>query len=95
MKSKEEYLKAVDNLLDSYDAYYIVNKYDLKNNTHKKEFEMLIDLFKDSEMNLRAIQWIHNCYDCYYKNQYENDEESPFNYLKESINKKFGDSNEK
>ena len=36
MKSKEEYLKAVDNLLDSYDAYYIANKYDEKNNTHKK-----------------------------------------------------------
>mgnify|MGYP006956326525 FL=1 len=89
MKSKEEYLKAVDNLLDSYDAYYIANKYDEKNNTHKKEFKMLIDLFENSEMDLRAIQWIHNCYDCYYKSQYENDEESPFAYLKKSINRKF------
>lgn len=90
----EEYLKAVDSLLDSYDAYYIANKYDEKNNTHKKEFKMLIDLFENSEMDLRAIQWIHNCYDCYYKSQYENDEKSPFAYLKASINRKFGAKDE-
>lgn len=35
MKTKEEYLKAVDELLDSYDAYYFINKYsELDENTH-------------------------------------------------------------
>lgn len=89
--TKEEYIKAVDDLLNGYDAYYITNKYDEKNNTHKNQFEMLIELFKDDVISMRAIQWIHNCYDCYYKSQFENDEESPFAYLKGSIDKVLGD----
>lgn len=95
MKSKEEYLKAVDDLLDGYDAYYFINKYsEIDKNTHSNQFSILFEFLKDDEMSMRALNWIKNCYDCYYKKQYENDEESPFYYLKCTINKRFGDSNE-
>lgn len=92
--NREDCIKAVDDLLNEYDAYYIMNKYDEENNTHKKQFEMLIKLFENDSKSLRAIQWIHNCYDCYYKNQFENDDESPFAYLKGSIDRKFGVNND-
>ena len=95
MKNKEEYLKAIDDLLDSYDAYYFINKYsELDKNTHNSQFSILYEFLKDDEMSMRALNWIKNCYDCYYKKQFENDEESPFYYLKGAINKRFGDSNE-
>lgn len=87
---REDYIKAVDDLLNEYDAYYIVNKYDKENNTHKKQFDMLLDLFKDNEMCMKALNWIHDCYDCFYKSEFENDEGSAFAYLKTSINRKFG-----
>ncbi len=94
--TKKDYIKAVDDLLNGYDAYYFINKYDdLENNTHKNQFELLINLLKDDEISMRAINWIKNCYDCYYKSKFENDEESPFAYLKSSINKVGGSENEK
>ena len=93
--NREDYINAVDDLLNDYDAYYFINKYDdLKNNTHKSQFELLINLLKDDEMSMKAISWIKNCYDCYYKKQYENDEESPFAYLKGSIDREFGVAND-
>ncbi len=95
MKTKEEYLKAVDELLEEYDAYYFINKYsDLDKNTHGNQFGMLLELLKDDDMCMRALNWIKNAYDCYYKEQVKEDNDNMFNYLKNAINKKFGDSND-
>lgn len=86
---KEDYVKAIDELLNSYDAYYFINKYDDENNTHKEEFELLIDLLKDDETSMKAINWIKNCYDCYYKEDYVDDKTSAFSYLKMMIDLNF------
>ncbi len=77
---KQEYLEAVDKLENEYDAFYIENKYG--DGTHKKEFELLAKL--KGEKVLNALNWIRNCYDCYYK--HENGEDSPFEYLRKVIN---------
>lgn len=77
---KQEYLNAVDKLENEYDAFYIENKYG--EGTHSKEFELLKNL--KGEKVLNALNWIRNCYDCYYK--HENGEDSPFEYLRKVIN---------
>lgn len=88
---KEDYINAVDDLINSYDAYYFLNKYsELNEGTHGKQFEMLYDYLKDDEMCVRALKWIKNCYDCYYKEDVKDNKESAFYYLKNEINKKFG-----
>ena len=71
-----KYLKAIDKLENEYDAYFVSNKYG--ENTHQKEFDLLKELKGEKVKN--ALAWIHNCYDCYYKN--ENDENGPFEYLR-------------
>lgn len=94
MKTKEEYLKAVDELLDSYDAYYFINKYsELDENTHGTQLSMLYELLKDDNMSMKALNWIKNAYDCYFKEEVKEDDDNAFNYLKKQINKKFGDNN--
>lgn len=62
----------------------MMNRYSYKEseNTHAKEFELLNKLKGDKVGN--ALAWIHDCYDCYYKD--ENDIGSPFHYLREEIN---------
>ena len=77
---KQEYLHAVDKLENEYDAFYFENKYG--GGTHGKEFELLKNL--KGEKVLNALNWIRNCYDCYYK--HENGEDSPFEYLRKVIN---------
>ena len=77
---KQEYLNAVDKLENEYDAFYFENKYG--GGTHSKEFELLKNL--KGEKVLNALNWIRNCYDCYYKR--ENGEDSPFEYLRKVIN---------
>ena len=38
-------------------------------------------------MSNRALNWISQCYDCYYKNEYdEQDASNPFYYLQCKIN---------
>jgi len=78
MENKEELSKAVNDLENDYDAFYMMNRYSWESNTHAKEFEMLAKL-KDDKVP-RALAWIHDYYDCYYKD--ENTEDSPFNYLR-------------
>ena len=83
-QNKEELLKLVDELENEYDAYFFTNKYgdlDNKENTHAKHFKELKQL--NGEKVISALMWIRYCYDCYYKN--ELDENSPFNYLREVI----------
>ena len=88
---KEKYLKAIDDLYNEYDAYYFINKYDgLEKNTHREQFEILADLLvKDYPKALSALRWIKNCYDCYYKEEF-NTPDSPFSYLKSAVNEKLG-----
>ena len=84
---KEEMLKKLDEIKDGYDAYYIENKYG-EEGTHKEQFEKLREYLKDDEMSMRALNWISQCYDCYYKDDedynVENDS-NPFYYLETKI----------
>lgn len=80
-----KYLKAIDDIENEYDAYFISNKYDekLRSNTHKEQFELLLlDKFKDDEIGQKALYWIIHMYDCYYKGEYNFKDESPFDYLR-------------
>ena len=85
---KEKIIKAINKLQDSYDAFFIDNKYssleDLSNNTHKIEFELLFENFKNDEMCVKAINWIMGCYDYYYKDEF-NDGNDAFSYLRNKI----------
>ena len=89
---KEKYLQYVDNLKNSYDAYYFQNKCDdITKTTHSKEFIELINLLEKDDISLRALGWIRDCYDCYYKDELELEEnkDNAFNYLIKTINKLF------
>lgn len=89
---KEDYINAIDDLLNDYDAYYFINKYsELDKNTHGTQFSMLFELLKDDELSMRALYWIKNAYDCYYKEEVKEDNDNVFNYLKKVIEKKFCD----
>lgn len=85
---KGKIIKAINKLQDSYDAFFRVNKYstleDLGNNTHKAEFELLFENFKNDEKCVKAIKWIMVCYDCYYKEEF-NDGNDAFSYLRNKI----------
>lgn len=76
-----EYLKAIDELEYNYDAYFMGNRYGTEN-THAKQFELLSKLKGDKVKN--ALAWIHDCYDCYYKDELE--EDNAFNYLRGIVN---------
>lgn len=89
---KEDYINAIDDLLNEYDAYYFINKYsELDKNTHRTQLSMLFELLKDDELSMRALNWIKNAYDCYYKEEVKEDADNAFDYLKEVIEKKFCD----
>ena len=78
-------LKALEEIQNNYDAFYITNKYG-DNGTHKKEFDILKEVVGDDDLGLRAINWIKHQYDCYYKSNYiDNVEKSAFDYLEEII----------
>ena len=82
--NKEELLKSVNNLQNEYDAFLMMNRYSwLNKNSHSKEFEILSKL-KDTKVK-NALAWIHDCYDCYYKDEIAKDKDNPFNYLREVI----------
>ena len=84
MSSKQEYINAVNSLKRNYDAFYMGNKYGIEN-THEKEFKLLAKLKGDKVKN--ALAWIHDCYDCYYKNELEDG--NVFDYLLEVIENEF------
>lgn len=89
---KEDYINAIDDLLNEYDAYYFINKHsELEENTHGTQLSMLFELLKDDELSMRALNWIKNAYDCYYKEEIKKEEDNAFNYLKKVIEKRFGD----
>ena len=82
-KLKEQLLKALDEIKDSYDAFYIANKYDNDNisGTHTKQFDLLS---RELELPLDrgALAWIKWEYDCAYKSEYENEEGTAFGYIR-------------
>lgn len=68
---------------ESYDAYYIGNKYG--DGTHNEQFNRLHDILKD-EQSEKALCWIGCYYDCYYKNEYEQlDDSNPFYFLQRKL----------
>lgn len=75
-------IKALDSIKDSYDAFYIANKYG-DNGTHDKEFELLSEL--KGELVPKALGWIKHQYDCYYKDKYKDESGSAFEYLRNLI----------
>lgn len=80
-------MKELNEIKESYDAYYFANKYG-EELTHKEQFEKLSKLLKDDELAQRALSWISNCYDCYYKDSPEfnvEDNNNPFYYLETKI----------
>lgn len=83
---KESLLKALDEIKDGYDAFFISNKYDDDNskNTHKEQFALL-----SKELNLPldkgTLAWIKYEYDCYYKEDYEDETGTAFEYVRKLI----------
>ena len=75
---ENKYQEALDSIKESYDAFYIENKYGT--NTHLKEFELLSNLKGEKVVN--AINWIMFEYDCYYKDDYDDENGTAFGYLR-------------
>ena len=85
---KEDYINAIDDLLNEYDAYYFINKYsELEENTHGTQLSMLFELLKDDELSMRALNWIKNAYDCYYKEEIKKEKVKAFIFLKKFLKK--------
>ena len=85
--NKIELLKALDEIKDSYDAFYFANKSDdLTHCTHKEQFEKLSQV-KGLSLKNGALSWIRYCYDCYYKYEFEDERDSAFEYVRNIINK--------
>lgn len=87
----EEFLTNKDllEIWENYDAYYFANKYG-EGTTHKAQFERLSELLPD-EVSSKALSWIKNCYDCYYKKEYEDmNDSNAFWYLQNKLNEKEG-----
>lgn len=82
--SKYELLKALDEIKESYDAFYIENKYG--NCTHKEQFEKLSQV-KGLSIEKGALAWIRYEYDCFYKNEFEIETGTAFEYIRDLINK--------
>ena len=81
---KKELLKALDEIKEGYDAFYIENKYGT--NTHQKQFDLLEKNLKGDKVP-NALGWIKNCYDCFYQHDYEDEKGTAFEYLRDLINK--------
>ena len=79
----KEKLKAIETIMNSYDAFYIENKYG--DGTHKEEFKILEEHFKEDDMGKRALNWIKHEYDCYYKDDNTEGVGTVFEYLKNKI----------
>lgn len=81
--SKEELLKALDEIKESYDAYFILNKYGT--NTHQKQFDLLEQNVKGDKMP-STLNWIKHRYDCYYKDEFKDEKGTAFGYIRNLIN---------
>lgn len=67
----KNYEKYVDEIFNSYNAYHKRNRNkSLDNNTHKKQFSYLIELFKNNHQILKKIFWVLKNYDFHHKSEY-------------------------
>lgn len=80
----DKYQKALDDIKENYDAFYIANKYDMQNNTHKEQFELLATL-PNLSLEKGALCWIRYEYDCYYKEDFEDEKGTAFEYIRNII----------
>lgn len=83
--NKSEYLKAIDELENEYDAFYMANRYG--EGTHDEQFKLLSTLKGNKVKN--ALGWIHDQYDCYYRSEMKDDPDSPFEYLRKCVDDEF------
>lgn len=67
--------EALARILRTYDAFYIVNKYDV-GKTHKEEFEVLENAFKGNKSILKVIDYVKHYYDCYYEEEMKKNDEA-------------------
>ena len=85
--NKIELLKALDEIKESYDAFYFANKSDdLTHCTHKEQFEKLSQV-KGLSLEKGALCWVRYQYDCYYKYEFEDERGTAFEYIRYYINK--------
>ena len=85
---KKYLLKALEELLNEYDAYYFINKYsnfDDESCTHHKQFMLLKSFIKGDKLGKNALIWIRNAYDCHYKEEILASDDTAFSYLKKLI----------
>lgn len=73
--------EALDKIKNSYDAFYIENKYG--KGTHEKEFELLATL-PNLSLEKGALCWIKYQYDCYYKEDYEDEKGTAFEFVRKN-----------
>ena len=85
--NKEELLKALDEIKEHYDAYYLGNKYGF-NNSHQKQFDLLEQNVKGDKMP-NALNWIKHCYDCYYKVEFKDETGTAFEYIRNLIKEQY------
>lgn len=85
--TKHDLLKAIDDIQNEYDAYLMLNRHSWgeDENTHGKQFKLLMDAKLNGDKVQNALAWIHDCYDCYYKHDIEANEDNPFTYLRNVI----------
>ena len=81
MAKKEEYLQALEKIMNTYDAYCYENKYG--GCTHKKEFWLLTHL--KGEYVLNALGWLQLVYDCSWADEFRKEEGTAYTYLKRII----------
>ena len=79
--------KDLFDIWDSYDAFYFENKYG-EASTHKEQFDRLENLVGSVDICGKALAWMKDCYDSYYKLEYDDlNDSNPFYYIQERINK--------
>ena len=85
--NKIELLKALDEIKESYDAFYFANKSDdLTHCTHKEQFEKLSQV-KGLSLKNGPLAFVRYTYDCYYKYEFEDEKGTAFEYIRNLINK--------
>lgn len=68
-----KYQEALNEIRESYRAYTFDNMVGFKYNTHRKQFELLYSL-NDADVSM-ALYRIIGKYDCYFKDEYEKEDE--------------------
>lgn len=88
MKSLQGYLDALQEVYETYNCYSAMNIYhNLFLNTHKEEFILLTDLFKE---DLGCISLLMSIIECYNYNDKEKFDKEVFYYLTNKINELLG-----